>query len=213
MTILDTLLAPLWWNPNILPNSMYIKSWYKKGIKIVGDICNTDNAMKSHQHICEQFHVKPVDFISFHALNVSLKIFLRDQLDIIDHEPNTRPYYPKSLRLLLKKSKGTSNIGRVFNVDQTVFYNNKWSLDLNMELDKNIWRRAYQICFYTIQDNYLIYFQYGVLNRILGVKYLRKKMGLTASDICSLCRKDTETFLHLFCSCESSSKMWREISL
>ena len=79
-------------------------------------------------------------------------------------------------------------------------------------LDQNFWKLAYQICFYTIQDNYLIYFQYRVLNRILGIKYIRKKMGLASNDICSLCHKDTETLLHLFCSCEKSSNLWKEIS-
>ena len=53
---------------------------YKKGIKIVGDICNTDRTMKSEQDICEQFDVKPVDFITFHALKVSINIFVRDQI-------------------------------------------------------------------------------------------------------------------------------------
>ena len=212
MTIPDTLLAPLWWNPNIFANSIYIKSWYKKGIKIVGDICNADSTMKSEQDICEQFDVKPVDFITFHALKVSINIFLRDQLDICEHESNTRPYYPKSLRLLLKNTKGTTSIKKVFNTNQTVFFNEKWSRDLDIMLDQNFWKLAYQICFYTIQENYLIYFQYRVLNRILGIKYIRKKMGLASNDICSLCHKDTETLLHLFCSCEKSSNLWKEIS-
>ena len=79
-------------------------------------------------------------------------------------------------------------------------------------LDQNFWKLAYQIRFYTIQDNYLIYFQYLVLNRIQGIKYVRKKVGLASNDICFLSQKNTETLRHLFCSCEKSSNLWKEIS-
>ena len=37
-------------------------------------------------------------------------------------------------------------------------------------------------------------------------------MGLTGNDICSLCQKDTETLLHLYCSCQKASSLWKEIS-
>ena len=90
--------------------------------------------MKSQQDICEQFDVKPVEFITFHALKVSMNIFLREQLDICEHESNDRPYYPKSLRLLLKSTKGTTSIKKVFNTNKTVFFNEKWSKDLDIML-------------------------------------------------------------------------------
>ena len=212
VTIPDTMLSPLWWNPNISNKPMFFNSWYKKGIKIVGDICDINGLMKTQQNICKEFDVSPIDFISFHAFKISLNIFLRDQLDIVEHESNIRPYYPKPLRILLRDKTGIRNIKKVFNTDRTVFYSDKWSRDLNIPLDRHSWVQAYQICFHTIKDNYLIYFQYRVLNRILGVKYLRKKMGLEHNELCSLCGKYPETLLHLFCICENSSMIWRELS-
>ena len=122
VTIPDTLLSPLWWNPNISNKPIFFNSWCKKGITIVGDICDIDGLMKTQQNICKEFDVPPIDFISLHAFKISLNIFLRDQLYIVEHESNIRPYYPKPLRILLKDKTGIKNIKKVFNTDRTVFF-------------------------------------------------------------------------------------------
>ena len=62
------------------------------------------------------------------------------------------------------------------------------------------------VCFKTIQDNYLIWFQYKILNRILGIESLKFKMGISQNNVCRLCNENEETLVHLFTLCNPVKK-------
>ena len=56
-----------------------------------------------------------------------------------------------------------------------------------------------------MKDNSLIWFQYKVIYRLIGVKHYLHKIGLSSSPTCILCHENEETLYHLFVSCEESS--------
>ena len=59
-------------------------------------------------------------------------------------------------------------------------------------------RQIYKICFKTLKDNYLIYLQYKIINKILGTRSLMHKMLITPDEYCSFCKEQEETLTHLF---------------
>ena len=75
-----------------------------------------------------------------------------------------------------------------------------------------MWQQCYLICFKTIQDNYLIWLQYRILNQILGIRNLKFKMGITQDTVCKLCNENEETLIHLFNQCEPTRKFWEDLS-
>ena len=70
----------------------------------------------------------------------------------------------------------------------------------------------YKICFKTLQDNYLVWLQYKILNRILGVKKLLYGMRISQDDNCRLCNDEKETIIHLFCRCPIVQSLWENLS-
>ena len=69
----------------------------------------------------------------------------------------------------------------------------------------------YKICFYLIEDNEYIWFQYRILHRILGVCDLLSKMKIPDTDNCRLCGDHSETITHLLSECTKSISLWENV--
>ena len=69
----------------------------------------------------------------------------------------------------------------------------------------------HKLCFCTIKDNSLIWFQYKIIYRLIGVKSYLHKIKLSTSPTCGLCHENEETLYHFFVSCEESSRFWGKI--
>ena len=125
-----------------------------------------------------------------------------------------RPHVPFHMQTVLQ-SQGRSK----------VFYNHlikenneatrkcevKWEGKFNLALNDKIWHTIYRICFKTIYDNSVIWFQYKIIFGILGTKDYLFKMKIVDSNQCRLCGQNAETIQHLFSQCEIVENLWTEI--
>ena len=71
------------------------------------------------------------------------------------------------------------------------------------------WKVIYRVCFKSIGDNELKWFQYNKVNNILATKHYLYKIKLTESEKCQLCNSQTETISHLFSKCKKSEELWK----
>ena len=72
----------------------------------------------------------------------------------------------------------------------------------NLEITlKERWESIYKICFYSVLDNNLIWFQYRVLFKILGTKDYLKKLKLNMNSQCLFFKQYEKNLEHLFCKC------------
>ena len=55
-------------------------------------------------------------------------------------------------------------------------------------------------------------FQYKILNNILYLNRKISKFDQRVSHLCSLCLKEPEDRLHLFCQCEKTQVLWETLS-
>ena len=62
-----------------------------------------------------------------------------------------------------------------------------------------------------MKDNYLIYLQFKIINRILGTKSLLDKISLTYNPLCILCKEQEETIMHLFYDCNEALLLWQTV--
>ena len=82
----------------------------------------------------------------------------------------------------------------------------------NLEITlKERWESIYKICFYSVLDNDLIWFQYRVLFKILGTKDYLKKLKLNMNSQCLFCKQYEENLEHLFCKCGEVIKWWENV--
>ena len=74
-------------------------------------------------------------------------------------------------------------------------FKTKWNEDLGIEIKKYTWEQFFTVCFKTVQENKLIWFQYRLIHRILGTQRLLYKMGIVQSELCLMCQSNTEILL------------------
>ena len=76
---------------------------------------------------------------------------------------------------------------------------------------KDIWNTIYSICFKTIADNNIIWFQYKALFNILGTKKYLYKIKIYPNEMCSFCTEYPESIQHPFSECVIVSQLWDNV--
>ena len=124
-----------------------------------------------------------------------------------------RPIYTFHLDILFKSKSGCRSYYNIFN--NTEAQNNRptceliWTSIVQREnLDITIeerWKSIYKICFYSVRDNNVTWFQYRILNGILGTKSYLKKLKIKTDSACSLCGMYDENMEHLFYKCSEAT--------
>ena len=87
----------------------------------------------------------------------------------------------------------------------------KWQGKFNLALNEKICHTIYKICFKTIYDNSVIWFQYKIIFGILATKDFLFKIMIVESNHCRLCGENAETIQHLFSQCEIVENLWTDI--
>ena len=134
-------------------------------------------------------------------------------MDELNTLSSAKPIYPTTIQLLSKGTKGSREyykntlLQKSFN-DNKLRY--KWETISNTEIF--FWQKSYLICLKTIHDNYLILFQYRILNQILEIRSLKFKMGILPDNMSKLCNKNEETLVHLFCLHEYMRKFGEHLA-
>ena len=98
---------------------------------------------------------------------------------------------------MIKKGNNQDNYFKIWKEDLDISF--------NLACQKNIFRN----CFFSIQDNGLIWFQYKLIHRLTDA-YLYK-IGLSETTFCRLCNEYEETLVHLFVSCQKSINLWTDV--
>ena len=74
-------------------------------------------------------------------------------------------------------------------------------------------KKIYRLCFKLLKRNDLIWFQYRILQRILGTKAYLFKINKSQDSYCNFCEASIETLSHLFVSCPVVSEFWQSLTL
>ena len=70
---------------------------------------------------------------------------------------------------------------------------------------------VYKVCFYSVDENVLKWFQFKIIRRILATNSYLKKINIKSSDLCRICGKESETLLHLFVMCPPVDEIWLSV--
>ena len=124
-----------------------------------------------------------------------------------------KPCIPKTLSIVFNKSGAKPFYNILNEATCDMKFKTKWNEDLGIEIEKYTWEHFFTVCFKTVQENELIWFQYRLIHRILGTQRLLYKMGIVQSELCLLCQSDTETLKHLFYDCSISRQIWNDVKL
>ncbi len=204
--------SPLWLNPKISEEALYYPTWYSKGISLVGDLINSDGSIMSIEDIKNNYNLDPINYLNYLSIRTLVRRYLRIHhfLNELNDQP-PRPFISIHLQTIIQNRKGSRHIYNVFISDNNITMKDKWDEKLNTQIDVNQWKVIHNICFNTLKDNYLIWLQYKIINRILGTKELRYKMNIFDTPLCSFCGNHDETLIHIFYQCDQVRLLWDTI--
>ena len=84
----------------------------------------------------------------------------------------------------------------------------KWYTDLQIHFDDDIWNNMFKICFTSVTNNDLIWFQVKVIYRLLGTNRYLHKLGIVEDSLCNQCG-ERETLTHLLVDCCFVKDKWK----
>jgi len=133
---------------------------------------------------------------------------------IIPAQINHMPFIPYPFQIYYNMNKGSKIYYQMFNrpsEQEIIPCQTKWNRELQINLDKGNWKIIFNIVHQTKIQSNLIWFQYRILHRILGTKKLLVQMNISDDSMCSFCKKQEETIIHLFTQCQIVQKFWSEL--
>ena len=203
------LSLPLWHNSLIRIDNrpVYYKSWSCKGIQNVTDLLKDPNNFLSSHELQERYNVK-TNFLVLHGLKSSLKP-LRESGSLSTTSSQS------FLQSFLKAKKPTKAVydERLVTVKQKTPFRSqeKWLADCELESHETIdWKSVYLSSFKCTKITKLIIFQFNLLHRRLATNSFLKKIGIKQSDLCTFCKTEAESLIHLFWSCGVTAIFWQE---
>ena len=210
-TAQDILSSCIWYNRQIGTEKIYFVDWFKHGVRIIGDIVNSEWKIMSLEQIKTKYKFS-VNMLNYYSVKKLVEKF------ITKTECNfplsiDRPHIPFHIKALTGHILGSKSI--YLRLQESNTPKNKikvkWNLILHMEPSHNLWRVIYKNCFYTIDDNNYIWFQYRILQRIIGVQDWLFKTKISDNADCRLCNQNTETITHLFSECPILNNLWENV--
>ena len=110
---------------------------------------------------------------------------------------------------MIKDKKGSRVIYDILGQTYEAKVPNRWFNEVgNFIVDE--WKHYSTILKY-IYDMKLRDFQFKINHKILITKSFLYKIKKTQNNICSYCKKESESIIHLFCHCEVTSQFWDTI--
>ena len=209
----ENICGPLWYNQENSHALLFEPSLYQKGIISPIDLLTKDGNILTLEEIHTLFN-SPINFLTYHRIYSTVKNYLQ-KIKPTD-QSFEKPFMLPQIKVLTKSSQGSKDLYNILvrkGTKQAHNYITKWTGILKIDLDKIYWTTAHKICFHTICDNTLIWFQYRVIHRLLGTKQYLHKIHYTDSSLCSLCSNDPETMVHLFLECEISKIFWENVQI
>ena len=136
---LEKLTCPLWYNPKISREPLYLPHWFRAGIITPADLINADGNILSPLELSKQYKVKS-NFLEYSRVQRCLKKFLQGvELRVSVHERPICPLYLKSLSGPAKCSK------QFYDILNVQYDNNslrlKWSGILGTNINEVQWKK------------------------------------------------------------------------
>ena len=112
------------------------------------------------------------------------------------------PILPNHVKILYKSKTGSRDMYEILNTQMVEpKMKRKWDNDLNLNIDNVTLKNIFKTCFKVIDNNSLVWLQYRLLNRILGVRKYLLDLKIDNTDACRLC--SIHSFMAL---CKSGDK-------
>ena len=199
-------------NQEIRKNKPY-KRYFNYGIQTVRDLRFDLNNIDSYKLISKHIPRK-TNFLEWAGLRHSVPLVLGNAYHNPDHTA-LNPSFKIDCRVFdvtKKKSKDYYSL-YVRKKLKACFPNNTRKLKCEFNLTDEVLKKAFSLPHSVAFEPYVKAFQFKVLNSILNTNSKLRKIGYFADDLCTFCKRESETMQHLFHDCSYSIPFWKDFEL
>ena len=178
-------------------NLIYIKDF----------ITDTGNSV-SYNHFQERYNVPNFPFTTYFGLVLTIREHCHN-FSVVENLSNSDANHLS----LFRNYKITKIVYRhlIQNISMPPTSIEKWSsLAIYNDVDFD-WDAIFLLPHKSVRNTKVSYFQLRFLHRFLGINYLLFKMKLVDSPLCTFCKDNDETLIHLFCECPFITQFWCDV--
>ena len=126
---------------------------------LVGDLLNLSTGeFKKKNELENEYSFKITNFLDYLEVRKCVQKYIGQYDSPL--KPLERPNIPNHLHLLLKQRTAVKNLYKTMTIENfDTKYRTKWNTDLKINIDSLTWNKIFGICFNTIYDNKIIWFQ------------------------------------------------------
>lgn len=204
----EILLQVLWFHQDLLRQGRpwIAKSLSAAGINRIQDLYDeVSSTFLTYAQTCHRFQTR----INIMELNSIMSCIPQRYKDILISRSNCP--VPKSFRelVLLKKKplQYLSSVAKSLNTDRDAC-KATWQFELQCQIDDNTWNNIAPDVYLLTNHDYLQWFQYRFIHKILTNNVTRNKYNSEISDKCQFCKIERVTTFHLFIECQITSGFW-----
>ena len=137
---------PLWYNENVSRNNMFKPYMYKKGLIVIGNLLQ-EGKILSKDDLELSYGISHINFLDYYQLKVDVLTFIK-KYTLVKTNSLIRLFIPFHLKPILMAKKGCRHIyNKIYCPTFKSKYKDKWNSDLDLQIDKFMWRRIFYICF------------------------------------------------------------------
>ena len=208
----DVLSSSIWHNEMIKVGHRCIlyKEWFRHGILYVNDLLTSEGEFLSADEIYKKYDVR-INFLHLHGIKKAIRNSYSDFLDQT-YNSLALPFQGFNVKTVLMDPKGCKRFYNILLTNNKVKYKciNKWNLLLPSFFSEVDWHKVCSYNWKCTSEVKLRWFQFRLLNRILGTNTLMVKIGKTNNPLCTFCGLADESLFHLFWECSFTQKVWRD---
>jgi exonuclease III len=215
-TLEDLLEENIWWNSNIKVGNKVVeyKNWIKKGIVTTNQLYKSDGEILGHKEFEGKYGLK-VNMVEFYGITTAVKKNWNNQV----HQATTiteTTRQPSILEMTNVKEKTSRVIYRhqiKIKCIKPERAKNKWEEDIGRPIEDPTWRSHLTKTRKLTISSKLLSWLYRYNLRDIQYNSKLYKMGLSDSELCQFCGKETERILHLYWECPMIRKLWENLEL
>jgi hypothetical protein len=86
----------------------------------------------------------------------------------------------------------------------------KWQQELEtQDINADMLKKSFKMLYSSSTSTKIRSFQYRLLHRSIGINSKLFEWGIRETNMCDLCKKEVETYIHLFYTCEKTKTIWQ----
>lgn len=186
------------------------KAW-RHGLKYVRDLFNVNGELLEVQQLQQKFNYG-VSWFLYRQLLAALPTKWRETMSDAVLGPDVQNITTK-YDYLYNETKISALVYSELISDETILdtRRNIWEVRLNKEIDNKEFMECFQNIYKTTICTKFRNFQWRLLHNIIYTNHILYIWKLSATQLCTFCKREQETVMHLFLECPIVKQLWTKL--